>query len=140
MLIIWLLLGVLGAIVLSAIARRGPENQILALGLIVAALFYVMFAFVGDTSTEWQWIEFLGVGIYGLCALLGVMVSPWWLMLGWLLHPVWDVCLHFFNSGSAFTPEWYVLMCIGFDVLVATNIAVRQLGGMCMRDQASSPE
>ncbi|MBE9032616.1 hypothetical protein IQ266_23030 [filamentous cyanobacterium LEGE 11480] len=136
MLIFWLLLGVLAAIVFVAIARRqaSQENLILALGLLVAALVYVGFAWLGRVDSQWQLIELLGVGLYGLCALLGVMYSPWWLMVGWLVHPLWDVGLHLLKAGATFTPEWYVLMCIGFDVLVAANIAVRQLGGVCLTD------
>ncbi|WP_404800445.1 transposase domain-containing protein, partial [Atlanticothrix silvestris] len=57
----------------------------------------------GDTL-GWIVIEVAGVGIYGLLALLGLRYSNWWLMLGWMAHPLWDIGLHLVNQGSVFTP------------------------------------
>ena len=51
--------------------------------------------------------------------------SPSWLAFGWALHPAWDAGLHLHGYGASFAPEWYVLACISFDLLVAGYIAAR---------------
>lgn len=124
MTMIWLLLGALGALGLLATVRVKPERelQILATGLVVAALIYIGFALIGNASLSWITTEVSGVGIYGLLAVLGLHYSKWWLMLGWLAHPVWDFWLHFIGSGAMFTPIWYPSACVSFNLFVAAYI------------------
>nr|WP_318780372.1 DUF6010 family protein [Atlanticothrix silvestris] len=81
----------------------------------------------GDTL-GWIVIEVAGVGIYGLLALLGLRYSNWWLMLGWMAHPLWDIGLHLVNQGSVFTPAWYAIACVSFDLLIAMYITGVQIG------------
>jgi hypothetical protein len=62
------------------------------------------------TSSAW----FAG----GTLARLGVRGSSWWLALGWLGHVAWDVGLHL-DRPQAVAPEWYLLLCVGLDLIVA---------------------
>ncbi len=126
---LWLLLGLVGAIAFLAVARVKPEKELqtLAIGLVITAFIYVGFAIIGDASSSWIATEIVGVGIYGLLAGLGLRYSKWWLALGWMLHPLWDISLHFYQSGSVFTPAWYALACVSFDILVATYIFYGQV-------------
>lgn len=107
--VFWLLLGLVGAIGFLAVARVKSEKELqtLAIGLVVTAFIYVGFAVIGDANPSWIATEIVGVGIYGLLAVLGLRYSKWWLALGWMLHPLWDMWLHFSKSGSVFTPAWY---------------------------------
>lgn len=125
----WLLLGLVGAIGFLVVARVKPEKELptIGIGLVVTALIYVGFAVIADASSSWIATEILGVGIYGLLAVLGLRYSKWWLALGWILHPLWDIGLHFYKSGSVFTPTWYALACVSFDVLVAVYIVYEQV-------------
>lgn len=128
---LFVLLGLLGAIIFLIICRVvTPETQTrtLSVGLIVAAFIYVGFAILGQASAAWIAVEVAGVAIYSLFAVLGWHSSRWWLMVGWLLHPVWDLGLHFYERGASFTPAWYVLMCLSFDLLVAAYIGGMQFG------------
>ena len=127
-----LFLGCVGAIAFLLVLRTTPQTElrILAIGLMIAASAYVGFALSSHANTGWVGMEIAGVGIYGLFALLGCRYSRWWLMLGWLLHPIWDVWLHLFAQGSDFTPVGYALTCIGFDFLVAGYIGGTQLSLM----------
>lgn len=130
MVVFSLLLGLVGALVFLAIsATVAPqvESKILAVGLVIAALVYVGFAIVGNASMTWVIIEAAGVGIYSTIAILGLRYSNWWHMLGWLVHPIWDVWIHFFARGADFTPAWYALGCVSFDLLVAAYICGVQL-------------
>lgn len=130
MVIFSLLLGLVGAVVFLTICRAisETESQALAVGLVIAALIYLGFAVLGEASASWIVVEGVGVGIYSLLAVLGLRYSNWWLMMGWLLHPVWDVWLHFLEQGASFTPAWYALSCMSFDLLVAVYICGVQFG------------
>lgn len=129
MIVFWMLIGVISAIAFLAFIQLKPaqESQVLAIGLIVAALIYVGFASVGNSRPEWIAIELAGVGLYGLLAVVGLYYSHWWLMLGWMAHPVWDIGLHWFGQGTIVAPSWYAIACTGFDGLIAAYIASRLL-------------
>jgi hypothetical protein len=122
--VFWILLGLVGAISFLALARirPKPDSQILAIGLVVAAFIYIAFAIGGGASQLWIIIEVAGFGIYSLFALLGLRYSNWWLMLGWMAHPLWDIGLHLVNQGAVFTPGWYAIACVSFDLVVAIYI------------------
>jgi hypothetical protein len=126
---IGLLIGVLGAVglLVTIKAKSDKEKHILSIGLAVAALIYVGFALIGNADLAWIVTEVSGVGIFGLFAVLGLHHSRWWLVLGWLTHPIWDVWLHFIGSGAMFTPTWYSSACISFDLLVAAYIFYAQV-------------
>lgn len=124
MIFFWMLLGLVGAISFVALARIHPklDSPILAIGLIVAAFIYIAFAIGGGASQLWIITEVAGLGIYSLFALLGLRFSNWWLMLGWLAHPLWDIGLHLVNQSAVFAPSWYAIACVSFDLVVAIYI------------------
>jgi hypothetical protein len=110
---------VLGALFVAIAARRSRsgESQLLAIGLIVVALIYVVFGVFG---ADWLWLvyEIAGLLFFGAFAWLGVRVSLVWLAFGWAAHVAWDVGLHL-DQSQAIVPEWYPLLCVGFDLIVA---------------------
>lgn len=123
----WLILGlILGAVLLVYARSYGAraEKKILAQALIVAAIIYVLFAIVWGNTT-WLLIEISGVAVYGVFAWASIRHSTYWLAIGWLLHPIWDVVLHLLGSGHMVAPEWYVVACITFDILVSGYIFTR---------------
>lgn len=146
-LLLWLLVGlVLGALYLGFARRRTfqREKRIYEIGLIVAALVYVGFALARD-DLRWLMIEGVGVVVYGLCVVLGRWVSFYFVSLGWLLHVLWDVPLHWLGPGTAVVPHEYAVVCLSFDVLVAMVIALRLLArkadrGPLTRDTLRSAE
>ena len=110
-----------GVFVLAARRPRSVANErLFALGLIVAALVYVVFALAAGDS-RWLGIEAAGVAIFGAFAWLGLRSSPWWLALGWAAHVGWDVGLHLDRAQSVVGPE-YPLVCVGFDLVVAGSL------------------
>jgi len=124
---LWLILGLILGAILLAYARsyraRG-ERKILAIALVIAAIIYVIFAVIwGDVL--WVIIELAGVPIYGVFAWAAIRYSAYWLALGWLLHPIWDVALHLSGPGNMVAPEWYTIGCITFDILVAGYVFTR---------------
>ena len=114
-----LVLGV--ALIVYARSSKRSENTILAMGLVVAAAIYVGFALIWGNTT-WFLIELAGVPAYAIFYWLSVRFSVVWLAAGWAAHPVWDVLLHLKGPGHFVAPEWYVVACISFDVLIAVYI------------------
>jgi hypothetical protein len=108
-------------------SARWPQlgaRRVLAYALIATAALYIGFALrASDNLGAWIGIEMTGVAIYGSFALLSLVGSAWWLAIGWLVHPFWDIQFHYIGTGSEFTPEWYALACAGFDVAVAAYVA-----------------
>ena len=121
-----LILGVVLALLFISFARtRGPRREpfLYSIGLIVAALFYVAFSFTG-AGTQWLMIELIGLVVFTLIAVLGLRVSPWFLVLGWASHVWWDIFLHLVRE-QVFVPDWYPVACISFDLIVAAYIAAK---------------
>lgn len=120
-------IGALACLVFVLVARRAGwkrEVRIYAVGLMVAALIYVGFAAVGGATLSWFALESGGLVLFSLVALLGLRKSVWFLSIGWAAHVAWDVLLHKTESVG-FVPEWYPLVCIGFDLFLAVYIGVR---------------
>jgi hypothetical protein len=123
----WLFIGVAFGVAFVIVARRRKQGEytIFAVGLLGAALIYLLFGFSRGANLDWLIIESLGIGIYGVFALLGLRYSLEWLAFGWALHPAWDAGLHLVGGVAAFVPMWYVVLCIGFDLVVAASILER---------------
>src|SRR5215212_4055275 len=127
--------GAVGGVVLAVIAfllsrfvRDVVGRSVLAIFLIMAAGAYFGFAIMASNlsvaSPFWTLVELVGVVVFGTLVLLGLRGSPWWLVAGWVLHPLWDAGLHYFGPGSSFAPEPYAIACISFDWVVAGYIAI----------------
>jgi hypothetical protein len=128
--------GAVNGTILALIAIAVPRftRHILAGVLVVAGLFYVLFAFEAHAGAPWLAAELVGVGIYGYAAVRGVRGSAWWLVAGWALHPLWDVALHHAGPGRVFAPEWYTTSCLTYDLMVAGVAAIAILIGTHVTD------
>jgi hypothetical protein len=102
------------------------EMRIYAVGLIVAALIYVCFAVVRDAGPSWLLLESGGLLLFSSVALIGLRVSLWALVVGWAAHALWDVSLHRVMEVE-FVPDWYPVICVGFDLFLSGYIAIRKL-------------
>lgn len=92
-----------------------------ALLLAFTAAVYVGFAEVDQTSGEerLQWI--VALTFVGM-ALLGLWISPWFIVLGWVLHTGWDL-LHHRGVLETRTADWYPGACLAYDLVVAGFLA-----------------
>src|SRR5687767_15687602 len=126
-----LILGAIGGAILSLIAfllsrfasdARG--RTVLTIGLFAAAGAYFGFAIVGSGSRLWVLIELTQVAVFSLLGLYGWRGSPKWLALGWALHPLWDVGVHYAGPGRHHAPLAYVIACLSFDLVVAAYIVI----------------
>jgi hypothetical protein len=127
----WLAVGlVLGTVyVIYARSRPSGTKRVFGSGLIIVALIYLAFIFRAPDPVFWAAVEGLGVILFGLMGITGIRGSGWWLVVGWAIHPAWDIGLHYFGPGNLFVPAWYAIACVTFDLLVAAYVA----WGMLMR-------
>jgi hypothetical protein len=117
-----LLIGAVFSLALVRLARSYPpggERRVYAVGLVVAALLYLIFGVVGGAGVRWLTLEVVGVLIYGAAAWTGLRVWPALLALGWAAHVAWDVPLHVRGAGAEYTPHWYPWLCVSFDLVIA---------------------
>ena len=123
--------GAIGGVVLSIIAfllsrfvKDIVGRTLLATVLFAAAGAYFGFAFNETTPRIWVLIELLQVIAFGTLGLYGWRGSPYWLALGYLLHPLWDFGVHHIGPGRSFAPVPYVFACVSFDWVVAAYIFI----------------
>lgn len=79
-------------------------------------------AYVGFGAADGRrrvfWSE-LGVAIlFGTAAVLGLLWHWFALPLGLALHAIWDL-LHHNSRKLAWVPEWYIPLCVIYDILAA---------------------
>jgi hypothetical protein len=123
--VIALLAGVALAVPYVLYARRRGKRAF-AIGLVLAAIVYVPFAIAAGTRHD-VFIEVCGVALFGVLAILGTRSSAYFLAAGWAAHGAWDVVLHPIGSPT-YAPWWYPVACIGFDIVVAAALLLRQRG------------
>lgn len=122
------------AFLLSRFIRDIVGRTLLATVLFAAAGAYFGFAFNQTTPRIWVLIELLQVIAFGTLGLYGWRGSPYWLALGWVLHPLWDFGLHHLGPGRTFAPLPYVIACISFDWVVAAYIFIAYRFGLLSRE------
>jgi len=132
---------VLGALFVLVARRRKRQGEIrlLALGLVVAALIYIVLALAAGADPRWLTLEAAGLGVFGVLAWLGLRASLWWLALGWVAHVGWDIGLHL-DQAQTFLPTWYPLLCVGFDLVVAGFLLGPASAGRLSRTVSVSPD
>ena len=123
--------GAVGGVVLALIAfllsrfvSDVAGRTALATVLFAAAGAYFGFAFNPATPAMWLLIELLQTVGFGIFGLYGWRGSPYWLALGYALHPVWDVGVHYLGPGSSFAPVSYTMFCLSFDWVAAAYIFI----------------
>ncbi|HXY59351.1 MAG TPA: PTS sugar transporter subunit IIA [Methylocystis sp.] len=106
---------------LGFLARWGKQDpvRICAYALIAVAFLYVGLSLSSDNPKSWTAIEMTGVALFGSAAGLSLIASPWFVVAGLALHPVWAIIFHYVGSGSAFTPAPLALATAGFDGALA---------------------
>ena len=112
------------AFLLSRFVSDLAGRTLLATVLFAAAGAYFGFAFNPNTPRIWMLVELIQCVAFGTLGLYGWRGSPFWLALGWVLHPVWDFGLHYLGPGSTYAPLSYAIACISFDWVVAAYIFI----------------
>lgn len=110
-----IVLGALLALPYVWYARK--SRGMFAVGLIVAAAIYIVFALFA-ANLRHAAVGLGGVVLFAAIAAGGLRWSRYLLAFGWLAHAGWDL------RYADYAPWWYPALCIGFDILVAAFIAV----------------
>jgi len=123
---LWLVLGAVGGATSFGIAwaMKPFTTRVFGVTLIIAAAAYAGFAWNAGAGSAWMAIEIAGIIAFGSFAAAGTRRSPWWLVVGWALHPLWDVPLHYFGPGHELAPASYAIACLSWDWVTALAIAI----------------
>jgi uncharacterized protein DUF6010 len=132
----WVLIeGAIGGAVLALIAfllskfvSDVAARTLLATVLFAAAGAYLGFAVAAPISRIWLLIELLQAIAFGTLGLYGWRGPAKWLALGWALHPLWDLPLHYYGPGRSFAPWTYAVACLSYDWVVAAYILIYYRG------------
>ena len=132
----WVLIeGAIGGAVLALIAFLLSKfvsdvagRTLLATVLFAAAGAYLGFAVAAPVSRIWLLIELLQAIAFGTLGLYGWRGPAKWLALGWALHPLWDLPLHYYGPGRSFAPWTYAVACLSYDWVVAAYILIYHRG------------
>lgn len=125
--------GIMAGLATGAVVAVLPPEVglgLLALLLAFAAAVYVGFTLPSGEAAETggteeageiglQWI--VALGFTGV-ALLGLWVSPLFLVAGWILHAGWD-WLHHGGRRKTRTASWYPPACLIYDPIAAVLVA-----------------
>lgn len=123
-----LIAGLVLACGLVFLARRNAharQLRVYAVGLVAAALIYVGFAASRGAATRDFALEFFGAVAFGTVAWLSLRAGNRALLAaGWAAHVLWDLPLHLHEPGARYVPEWYVWLCVSFDLVIAAALIV----------------
>jgi hypothetical protein len=124
--------GILGdatvvALLLLSRALPAPRLERGALAVFLSLMPAVYLAAWGVTEHgTWVWIEIMGLTVFATLAILGLLISPWYLGLGIIAHGVlWDLWHHERVVAQHFIPSWYTSACLIADVGVGIYACLR---------------
>lgn len=123
-----------GLLILSRWSNTRPA-LLAAYALVAVCFLYVGFATSAEESGTWIGFEMTGVALYGTLAGLSLVVSPWFVVAGLALHPIWGLYIHYYGAGRDFAPGPFVWATAGFDIAAAAVVAYLILTA---KDPASS--
>jgi hypothetical protein len=106
----------------AAYSFRWVTKAVLGYALIIASLVYLPVGIFDGRPPGWIAFETLSIAIYIIMAFLGMRGSRWWLVLGWVTHPFWNIALHHLGLGAGVAPHWVTVFSSAFDVMVVTMI------------------
>lgn len=104
-------------------------QRIAAYALIALCFLYVGFAFRAEESGPWVGVEMTGVAVFGTLAGMSIIGSPWWVVVGFALHPLYAIYFHYIGAASQFAPAPFVVANAAFDVAMALFVAYAALRG-----------
>lgn len=92
--------------------------------LVVIALYYVLFAVMGDSGGRVMIVESLIAGVFVVAASLGFRRSLWLVVAALAGHGVLDL-FHARLVANPGVPAWWPAFCLTYDVAAAGYLAWR---------------
>jgi hypothetical protein len=127
-------LGLVFAAALVFLARWSHKGapRLAAYALIALSFIYVGLAIRSENPPAWIAVEMTGVAIFGSLGLMSIIGSPWFVVAGLLIQPLWALQFHYLGTGSVFVPPVIPIANAAFDVALALYIAF-----VVLRDRAA---
>ncbi|SJN10465.1 hypothetical protein FM113_09190 [Leucobacter sp. 7(1)] len=108
-----------GLLCIAALIWLAPKAQLIAWAALTAWLLAPTYLGQGDQ-------EIAALVVIVLLCLLGVFVSPWFLVAAWVLHPLWDVLA--FRDLHGHMEDLPCACCI-YDLIIGAYLAFRTWRG-----------
>jgi len=102
-------------------AQKGLE--LTSMLLILIGSVYFGFALLSSHKKA-AIIEIFVATAFVLIAIFGLWVSPWFLIIGLLLHGFWDLAHHNNMFKLIEIPKWYIPFCAAYDWSMAFYLMV----------------
>ncbi|NJD77827.1 MAG: hypothetical protein FIB08_12155 [Candidatus Methanoperedens sp.] len=96
--------------------------EMLVIILTAIASIYLGFA-LSDGRRREIIIEISAMTFFIALAVLGIWISPYFLIAGYLLHGLWDI-IHSPGIIQTEVVEWYKVLCMVYDWIMAVFIVV----------------
>lgn len=64
-------------------------------------------------------IEIIVASVFVIIGMLGLWISPWFVITGLFLHGLWDIAHHNPSNELVQIPQWYVPFCATYDWTIA---------------------
>ena len=119
------LIGLGLALSVAAFARAvgfDRERLFYPLVLIVIASYYVLFAAMAADHAELA-AQSVIFGLFTAMAVVGFRTSLWLVVLGLVLHALFDVFQKSIFAGHG-VPQWWPSFCLAYDLAAAASLAV----------------
>ncbi len=121
-----LIIGVILTAVTIAITLVLPKaNALLFLTALLTgiAAVYIGFTFSNVGRKQDILIEIANIAMYIVLILVGLSITPYFLVAGYFWHGLWDAIHHKrINLVQTKVPEWYIYGCILYDWVVGIFI------------------
>jgi hypothetical protein len=116
----------IGVVALVPHLFLSPEMSLAFAAVLLGIVAGVYFGFaVMKGSNFQQQVEFNVASLFGIAALLGIGLNPWFLPAGYLAHGLWDFA-HHNRAGLKLVsiPQWYVPWCVVIDLIIGLGLIV----------------
>ena len=100
----------------SVILSNAQALEFHAVLLTLIASVYIGFALQSGRPYE-VGLEIATAAAFVALALIGLWLSPWFIILGLALHGLWDFLHH--SVIRTPMPRWYIPLCMIYDVSIA---------------------
>ncbi len=127
--LIFAAVGLVFALGLVAFSRWSgmAAARLAAYALIALCFLYVGFALRAEEPAAWVGFEMTGVAVFGSLGAMSIIGAPWWVVVGFALHPLYAIYFHYVGAGSEFAPAPFVVANVAFDVAMALFVAYTAL-------------
>lgn len=106
---------------IHSLLGKDQGHELTSVLLVLIGSIYYGFALL-QPNIKTKIIEILVASIFVIMGVFGLWVSSWIIIVGLILHGIWDIAHHNSKLGLAKIPKWYIPFCAGYDWIIAAYL------------------